>query len=305
MCQRPDDPPTETHLINANGLTFEVDTCGAGERLALCLHGFPELAFSWRYQLPLLARLGYRAWAPNLHGYGRTTRLPRVADYAMEHLVADVAGLIDQARARSVVLIGHDWGGAIAWPYALRHASSLERLVVMNMPHPELFWHGVRRLPQALRSWYIPAFQIPRLPELALGAGSAWLVGKLFTTTAADPSQFPKTVVDVYREAAGRLGALTAMVNYYRALRYAWPVFQRQARSERLPVPTLLIWGEQDPVLGKGLTDGTDALVETLVVRYLPGASHWVQQEAPAAVNTILEAWLTNQEAPISSSAIS
>ena len=129
MYQRSDDPPTETRLIDANGLTFEVDTCGDGARLVLCLHGFPEFAFSWRYQLPLLARLGYRAWAPNLRGYGRTTRPRHLADYAMEHLVADVAGLIGQARARSVVLIGHDWGGAIAWTYAIQHAPSLERLV--------------------------------------------------------------------------------------------------------------------------------------------------------------------------------
>ena len=100
--------PIETRMIAANELTFEVDVCGDGDRLALCLHGFPELAFSWRHQLPLLARLGFRAWAPNLRGYGRTTRPPHVKDYAIDRLVADVAALIDHANPTSVVLIGHD-----------------------------------------------------------------------------------------------------------------------------------------------------------------------------------------------------
>ena len=286
--------PIETRMIAANELTFEVDVCGDGDRLALCLHGFPELAFSWRHQLPLLARLGFRAWAPNLRGYGRTTRPPHVKDYAIDRLVADVAALIDHANPTSVVLIGHDWGGAIAWTFALRHERALQRLVVMNMPHPALFFAGVRRLPQALRSWYIAVCQIPWLPERVLGAGRAWLVGQMLWGLAADRSRFPPSVLDVYRTAASQPGALTAMVNYYRALRYARPTATTRPDT-RLQVPTLLIWGEQDMALDKRLTVGTDQLVESLVVRFLPGVSHWVQQEAPETVNAILEAWLADQ----------
>lgn len=104
--------PIETHTVKANNLVFEVDMCGTGKHLALCLHGFPELAFSWRYQLPLLAQLGYRVWAPNLRGYGRTSRPPLVSDYTIDHLVADVVGLIDAAKPQSVLLVGHDWGGS-------------------------------------------------------------------------------------------------------------------------------------------------------------------------------------------------
>ena len=284
----------ETRMIAANGLVFEVDMCGNGDRLALCLHGFPELAFSWRHQLPVLARLGFRAWAPNLRGYGRTTRPPRVKDYAIDHLVADVAALIDHANPTSVVLIGHDWGGAIAWTFALRHERALQRLVVMNMPHPALFYAGVRRFPQALRSWYIAVCQIPWLPERALGAGRAWLVGQILRGLAADRSRFPPSVVDVYRTAASQPGALTAMVNYYRALKYAGPAATTRPDTP-LQVPTLLIWGEPDAALDKRLTVGTDRLVESLVVRFLPGVSHWVQQEAPETVNAILEAWLRDQ----------
>ncbi len=131
--------PIETIFVAANGLRFEVDVCGHGDRLALCLHGFPEAAFSWRYQLPLLAGLGYRVWAPNGRGYGQTTRPPNVDDYRTDRLVADVAGLIDASGARSVTLIGHDWGAAVAWFFATDRVRALERLVIMNVPHPALF----------------------------------------------------------------------------------------------------------------------------------------------------------------------
>src|SRR5947209_15738221 len=122
-------PAVRTEFHRANGLTFEVDVCGDGPRLALCLHGFPECAYSWRYQLPFLARLGYTAWAPNLRGYGHSSRPPRVADYALDCLLADVAGLIDAAGKRSTLLIGHDWGGAVAWFFALRQLRPLQGLI--------------------------------------------------------------------------------------------------------------------------------------------------------------------------------
>src|SRR5436309_1224359 len=109
------DQRIQTRFVEANGLTFEVDQCGDGERLALCLHGFPECSYSWRHQLPMLGGAGFLAWAPNLPGYGRTSRPRRIQDYALEHLLSGVVGLIDAANKRSTLLIGHDWGGAIAW----------------------------------------------------------------------------------------------------------------------------------------------------------------------------------------------
>ena len=290
----------QTRMVDANGLTFEVDMCGHGDRLAICLHGFPELSFAWRHQLPLLARLGYRAWAPNLRGYGRSSRPTSVADYAMRHLLADVAGLIDRAAAESVLLVGHDWGGAIAWQFALQHLRPVDRLVVMNIPHPVRFFEGLRTWRQTCRSWYMAAFQIPRVPELVLGARHAALVGDIFRHTAVDPERFPASVVRVYRDAAARPGALTAMLNYYRALRRIRPSRQQlEALREPLDVPTLLIWGEDDVALGKELTVRTDQLVRQLVLRYLPGVSHWVQQEAPETVNALLEAWLSDRPVPV------
>src|SRR5438094_255194 len=116
------DAPIQTEFINANGLRFETLTCGdpQSDTLALCLHGFPEVNLSWREQMPMLAGLGYRVWAPNQRGYGLSTRPPHMRDYAIEHLMADVAGLIDASQAKRVVLLGHDWGGIVAWAFAAR-----------------------------------------------------------------------------------------------------------------------------------------------------------------------------------------
>ncbi|MCY4026668.1 MAG: alpha/beta hydrolase [Acidobacteria bacterium] len=290
----------ETHAVHANGLTFEVDTCGDGDRLALCLHGFPELAFSWRHQLPLLARLGYRAWAPNLRGYGRTSRPASASDYALPHLVADVAGLIDAAGARQAVLIGHDWGGAIAWHAALRHPRRLERLIVLNMPHPACFLDGLAGWRQRLRSWYIAAFRVPWLPERLLAAGHGWLAAEVMAATASDRSRFPPAVLRVYRDAAARPGAMKAMIDYYRALPLAGPPPDAVAAlREPIEIPALMIWGEDDFALGRELLRGTRALVPNLVLRTLPGISHWVQQEAPETVNALIAAWLTDRPVPL------
>jgi len=289
--------PIETIFVAANGLRFEVDVCGHGDRLALCLHGFPEAAFSWRYQLPLLAGLGYRVWAPNGRGYGQTTRPPNVDDYRTDRLVADVAGLIDASGARSVTLIGHDWGAAVAWLFATDRVRALERLVIMNVPHPALFARRLRSLDQALRSWYILFFQLPRIPEWALGWNRAAPIARAFLSSAHDKSRFPPAVLDVYRRNALAPGALTAMLNWYRAVVRDAP---RHARREYPPidVPTLLIWGEADLALTMATTFGTDRFVHDLTLRYLPGVSHWVQQDAPATVNAMLAAFLRGEPVP-------
>lgn len=285
-----------TGYVVANGLRFEVDMCGSGKKLALCLHGFPEHAYSWRNQLPMLAELGYLAWAPNLRGYGNSSRPIGVANYAMPHLLADVAGLIDASGADEAVLIAHDWGGVIAWEFALRNIRPLSRLVVMNIPHPKMFARGIRTWVQFKRSWYVFFFQVPWLPEWALGRDGARAIGEVFRGMAVDKTRFPDEVLDVYKRNALRPGALTAMINYYRAaFRGAKPV---QARVPgKLDIPTLMIWGEQDSALGKELTYGTQNLVNDFNVHYLPGVSHWVQQEAPEKVNEILANWLGRQSA--------
>jgi pimeloyl-ACP methyl ester carboxylesterase len=287
-------PEIEHQFVEANGLRFHVASCGAGEDLALCLHGFPECWYSWRLQLPLLARLGYRAWAPDLRGYGGSDRPQGMHEYAIEKLMDDVAGLIDASGAKETVLVAHDWGGVIAWYFALRRIRPLSRLIVMNLPHPAIFERVMRTgWRQRLRSWYVLFFQIPWLPERLLRMRRASAVTEAFRGMAVDKSRFPEEVLDVYRRAALEPGALTAMINYYRALvRGGGARRQTSLGFPRIELPTLMIWGEQDSALGKELTYGTEAFVPDLTLKYLPHASHWVQQDAPDDVNSIVREWL-------------
>lgn len=284
--------------VHANGIRFRVHTAGEGDRLVLLLHGFPELWFSWRDQMPMLARLGYRVWAPDLRGYGDTDRPKGVAAYTMDVLLQDIAGLIDAAKAREVVIIAHDWGGAVAWEFASRRVRQIDRLVALNIPHPALFAkHLLKPGPQLLRSWYIFAFQLRGIAEWYLARDDYRAIKGAFLSMAVDRRRFPKEVLQVYRDAAAQPGALTAMLSWYRAaLRH--PRASTPRRPAKIEIPTLMIWGEEDKALGKELTFGTEDLVRDLTIRYVPDASHWIQQEAPETVNAMLEAWLTGQRVP-------
>jgi pimeloyl-ACP methyl ester carboxylesterase len=283
-------------VVKANGIRFHVATAGEGDRLALCLHGFPECWFSWRHQIPLLTRLGYRVWAPDLRGYNETERTTGIESYAIENLMDDVAGLIDAADARSTMLVAHDWGAIVAWYFAIRRVRHLDRLVIMNVPHPGAARPALRTFAQLRRSWYAFFFQIPRLPEALLGARGARAIGDMLRGSCRNPDVFSDEVVEVYRKAASQPGAPTAMLNYYRALLRGGGL-RRQADLgfPEIETPTLFIWGEDDVALTKATTHGTDAYVRDLTLRYLPGVSHWVQQDATEAVNAMLEAWLTGQ----------
>lgn len=288
----------KTAFVEANGLRFEVDQCGAGERLALLLHGFPESKFSWRFQMPLLAKLGYRVWAPNMRGYGRSSKPPRVGDYHIDRLVEDVAALIDAGGARETLLVAHDWGAVVAWHFAIKRVRPLSRLVIMNVPHPACMVRELKTWAQRKKSWYMFFFQLPWLPEYVLRRQGAAAVGRAFADMAIDKTRFPAAVTDEYRRNALEPGALTAMVNYYRAAFRAGERAMNPAPGT-VDVPTLMIWGEEDSALSKATTLGTDQYVRDLTLRYLPGVSHWVQQEAPERVNAMLEAWLTGRPVPI------
>jgi len=289
----PDAPPLVYRPVSANGLRFRVAEAGTGEPLALCLHGFPELAYSWRHQLPLLADLGFTAWAPDLRGYGGTARPSQLSDYAIEILLDDVAGLIEASGRRDVVLIGHDWGAVLAWLFAIRRPGVIRRLVIMNVPHPAVFERGIRRPRQLLRSWYVFLFQLPWLPERLLTARGARMVRDAFRGMAVHKERFPDEVLDVYAEAALQPGAATAMIHYYRALlRGGGARRQRKLGYPTLTTPTLMIWGLQDRALGRELTDGTERFVADLTLHRIEDASHWVQQDVPERVNELLRDWL-------------
>ncbi len=286
-----------TEFVEAGEMRFEVLCAGdpASADLALLLHGFPEHAFSWRYQLPLFAELGYRVWAPNQRGYGNTTRPKGRKAYKIDHLLDDIVSLIDAAGAKRVTLVAHDWGGILAWRFVMKNIRPLERMIVMNLPHLTRFHQALQEKEQRKRSRYAAFFQLPWLPEFVLGRKGAAGVAEAFRGMAIDKSRFPEEVLDVYRENALQPGALTAMINWYRAnvfditFEEPGPVIQ---------VPTLMIWGEEDTALGKEMTYGTDEFVHDFTLRYLPNVSHWVQQEAPEKVNEIVRAWLTGKPVP-------
>jgi len=263
---------------------------GSGDRLALCLHGFPEHAVSWRHQLPVLAALGLRVWAVNQRGYGRSSRPGRIADYAMPELLDDVAALIDASGAKSVVLVGHDWGAMVAWHFAAGRLRPLERLVIMNVPHPLCFRAALRQWRQARRSWYIAFFQLPRLPERMLSANGGAAVRRMFARLALPPD-----VMAVYTGQIVEPGAATAMLNWYRAARGRDP--RTPDMTHMIEVPTLLVWGEDDVALDLVCLDGTERYVRDLTLRRLPGLSHWVQQDAPERVNRVLQEFLGSADA--------
>lgn len=277
--------------VEANGLRFEVAQAGEGDHLALCLHGFPELNYSWRHQMLLLAKMGYRVWAPNQRGYGGSSRPTGVENYTVDKIVADAAALFDASGASKLTIIGHDWGGAIAWLFAINRVRPIERLVVMNLPHPYGLVAALRHWPQRFRSWYVAAVQTPWLPEWWLAHNDGAAIRQIFRGMAVDKARFSDEVLDVYVAAAKRPGALTAMLNWYRAgVRHRDRV--TIANGGRVEAPVLIIWGEEDRALGLETLDGTDRYVADLTVRRLAGVSHWVQQEAPEAVNAILAHWL-------------
>jgi pimeloyl-ACP methyl ester carboxylesterase len=299
--ERPTDPtivtamdPLAYEMVDVgDGVELEVSiTNRGGERgLALLLHGFPELAFSWRFQIDRLAAIGYEVWAPNTRGYGNSSKPSKVADFPMDRLLADIATLIVRSGHDRVILVGHDWGAVQAWMFAARQVRPLERLVIMNVPHPECMQRELRKFRQLRKSWYIFFFQIPWIPEKLLTARNAKGVADAFTGMAVDTTRFPDEVTDVFRQGALRPGAMRSMINYYRAAVRGL----RKQRNEPIPnieTPTLMIWGLEDTALGKQTTEGTDEFVDDLTLRYLPDVSHWVQQEAPETVNAMLAAWL-------------
>lgn len=279
-----------TRLVDANGLTFTVEEAGAGDAVAILLHGFPENRSSWRHQMQPIADLGWRVVAPDMRGYGDSSRPLALADYRINHLVDDVAALFDACGAKRRLLIGHDWGAAVAWAFAIGKAQPLEGLVVMNVPHPSVFRDVLRgSWAQRRRSWYIAFFQLPRVPEAALTARGAAIIGRMFSDMAVDKTAFPRSVLQGYRTAALKPGAMTAMLNYYRANLRSLPPAGAVPMVE---TPTLMIWGEEDVALGIELTEGYRPFVADFTLRRLPGVSHWVQQEAPGRVNAALADWL-------------
>jgi pimeloyl-ACP methyl ester carboxylesterase len=279
-----------TRHITANGIRLHLVEAGAGP-LVVLLHGFPEFSYSWRRQLPALAAAGLHAVAPDLRGYNESDRPPSVRDYRLRHLIDDVAGLITALGEQRAAIVGHDWGGAIAWKLAMLRPDVVERLVILNAPHPAAFARELRRPMQWLRSWYMLFFHVPWLPEWLLSAGDFALLARTLRTEPVSRDAFSPVDVQEYKRAFARRGALTAAINYYRALARYPGEMRRGDRA--ITVPTLLIWGERDRYLGVGMTERLERWVPNVRVVRLANASHWVQNDAAAEVNRLLIDFLT------------
>lgn len=282
-----------THnYITTNGIRLHYVTQGEGQ-LMLMLHGFPEFWYSWRHQIPEFSK-DFKVVALDLRGYNDSDKPRDPNAYAMSELVKDVEGVIKGLGYERCVLVGHDWGGAIAWNVAYAYPDLIDKLIVMNLPHPAKFSQGLLMPQQLLKSWYIFFFQIPVLPELVLQWNDYEAIAQAFTETAIDKRAFTDADIEAYKDAAAKRGALTAMLNYYRN------IFQTglmRSNWATLHIPTLLIWGENDVALSTELTYGTEELVDDLTLQYIPECSHWVQQEQPDRVNQYMREFLANTNA--------
>jgi epoxide hydrolase 4 len=275
--------------ITTNGIKLHYVTQGEGP-LMLMLHGFPEFWYSWRHQIPEFAK-NFKVVALDLRGYNDSDKPKEQSAYIMDEFIKDIQGIIKGLGYQKCVLVGHDWGGAIAWCFAYAHPEMLERLIILNMPHPAKFTQGLRTPQQMLRSTYALFFQLPWLPEFLIQSSDYQAIETAFKGMAINKSVFTKADIDAYKDAAAKRGALTAMLNYYRnasehkMFKENWGILQ---------VPTLMIWAEKDTALGKELTYGTEAYVKDFQIKYIPNCSHWVQQEQPELVNQYIHEFLGN-----------
>lgn len=269
--------------IRGDGLDLHVRIMGDGPPVIL-LHGFPENARSWRHQMPALAAAGFSAWAPNLRGYPPSGIPPARDGCSLPRLVRDVAAVIQATGHAKVRLVGHDWGGIIAWAFAAAHPELLAQLVVINAPHMQVFREQVWRGGQFLRSSYAGVFQLPWLPEQALSARGHRLLRAMFRMGGRRRA-FRREDIDDYVHTLAQPGALRAALDYYRINMRpgGMDLARRRVESE-----TMVIWGERDPALGTVLLDGLQRHVPDLRVHRIPDVGHWVQNEAPDEVNRLL-----------------
>lgn len=278
--------PAEARHIPVNGLQLHTLIAGPSDgQLVVLLHGFPESWYSWRKQIKPLVEAGYRVVVPDQRGYNLSDKPAGVHNYDTAALAADIRELIRTFERERAVIVGHDWGGTVAWRLATEHPDLVEKLIVLNSPHPAAFRRELRENPaQQQKSWYMFLFQLPWLPEALLGHSPMSTVNLFFRRNAANQDAYSSYDLHAMATMLSQPGALTAMVNWYRAaFRHS-----EQRPGTTVAAPTLIIWGENDAALGKSLTYGLEPWVPNLKIHYIPNCGHWVQNEAPEEVNAQL-----------------
>jgi pimeloyl-ACP methyl ester carboxylesterase len=272
--------------VLTNGVRLHVVEAGPEDGpLLILLHGFPEFWYGWHKQIEPFAAAGYRVLVPDQRGYNLSDKPRGLAAYNLDQLALDVVGLIDEAGREKAYLAAHDWGGAAAWWVGVKHPQRLERLAVLNCPHPRVLRRTLRTNPaQRKKSWYIFYYQLPWLPERTMAKGNFAFAQKALTATSRRGT-FSEDDLARYREAWAQPGALTAMINWYRAALRRPPA---RPESSRVTVPTLLVWGVKDRFLGRELAQPSLDLCDQGQLVFLDDATHWVQHEAPERVTGLL-----------------
>jgi len=258
----------------------------AGEGpLIVLLHGFPEFWYGWRLQIMPLAAAGFRVVAPDMRGYNLSSKPDGVAAYDFDHLTADIAGLIHERGAQSARLVGHDWGGSVAWATAMSHPEVVDRLAILNAAHPRKLSEGLHHPGQLRKSWYFFFFAIPGVPESVVQAND-WHFFRHFLSDA-HPA-YTSEEIERYIEAWSQPGAATGMINYYRSS-VRTPPKQAEAALRPIKARTLVIWGQGDRFLGEELAEPHHDDVPNLDrVERLPNASHWVHHDESTRVTQLL-----------------
>jgi epoxide hydrolase 4 len=287
-------------FIETNRVRLHYVTQGEGD-LVILLHGFAEFWYSWRHQIPALAR-HFKVVVPDLRGYNDSEK-PNTG-YDLDTLSADIRGLIENLGYTKAHVVGHDWGGAIAWHLAHRFPNSLNRLAVLNAPHPYRFMQDlIGNADQFRRSWYMFAFQIPGLPEWLIHQNLNSFVKNLFQDQAVRKGAFTTRDTEIFRAALEKPGVLSAALNYYR--QWFSPLFwTRYWGRQPQPViaPTLVLWGEDDALLSHKLIEGVEQLVAApFELKFVPHCGHWIQQEAPQTTNRELIHFLRQPQRQLSS----
>lgn len=280
-------------VIKVNGVNLHVTTDGPedGEPVIL-LHGFPEFWYGWRHQIPALVEAGFRVIIPDQRGYNLSDKPPKVEDYKLDTLAADIAALIEHFGYTQVNLIGHDWGAIVAWWIAIIYPEKIKRLGILNVPHPVVFMNTVRSNPlQMLKSWYVGFFQIPALPEAFLAGNNAEAMARAMKASAR-PDTFSDEDLAMYREAWTRPDALKSMINWYRAIVRHRPDV---TGSARVRIPTLMIWGEKDIALDVSMAESSIKMCDRGHLVKIREATHWVQHDARSQVSGLLVDFLTDQ----------
>jgi len=250
--------------------------------LVVFLHGFPEHWWSWRHQLTAMSRAGFWAVAPDLRGYGQSDKPKETSAYEVEKLAGDVAGLIRALGRKEAIVVGHDWGGMVAWTFAMEHPSMLQRLAILNVPHPLEMMRGLRRPEQLKKSWYIFFFQLPFFPERLIRKDDFAMIRRMFRAEG-----FAEEHIDRYVDALRIPGALSAALAYYRAS-FRRVLTRRVPKIRAIHQPVLVIWGDRDLALSKEMARPPKRFVPNARLVHLPDATHWVQNAAPEQVNELL-----------------